>query len=116
MYNRWTNILSCIAKYIINEIQSVTYLKLHTKIRIEIKHRIPLIQFKTIPSLYELANNNKPDKVWSDGDFGPYVYWKSLLLPFSGICGSVCQTFLWVELIIKITVDMNSIFMKLYVT
>ena len=77
MYNRWTNILSCIAKYRINEIQSVTYIKLYTKIRKEIKHRILLIQFKTIPSLYELANNNKPDKVWSDGDFGPYVYWKS---------------------------------------
>ena len=77
MYNRWTNILSCIAKYIINEIQSVTSIKLYTKIRIEIKHRIFLIQFKTIPSLYELANNNKPDNVWSDGDFGPYVYWKS---------------------------------------
>jgi hypothetical protein len=38
-------------------IQSVTYIKLYTKIRIEIKHRILLIQFKTIPSLYELVND-----------------------------------------------------------
>jgi hypothetical protein len=36
-------------------------------------------------------------------------YLQSLLLPFSGICGSVYRTFLWVELIIKITVDMNSL-------
>jgi hypothetical protein len=48
-----------LSKYIINEIQSVTYIKLYTKIRIEIKHRIFLIQFKTIPSLYELVNNYK---------------------------------------------------------
>jgi hypothetical protein len=37
-------------------------------------------------------------------------------LPFSGICGSAYRKFVWVELIIKITVDMNNIFMKLYVT
>ena len=52
-----TNILSCIAKYITDEIQSVTYLKLYTKIKIEIKHRILLIQFMALPSLYELVNN-----------------------------------------------------------
>jgi hypothetical protein len=50
---------------------------LASQIRIEIKHRILLIQFKTIPSLDELVNNYKPDIVWSDGDFGPDVYWKS---------------------------------------
>ena len=72
-----TNILSCIAKYITDEIQSVTYLKLYTKIKIEIKHRILLIQFMALPSLYELVNNYKPDILWSDGDIGPDAYKKS---------------------------------------
>lgn len=57
--------------------QSVTNLKLYTKIRIQIKDIIFLIQFKTVPSLYELVNNYKPDIVWPDGDNGPDEYWKS---------------------------------------
>jgi hypothetical protein len=51
--------------------------KLFTKIKIEIKHTILLIQFKTLPSLDELVNNYRPDRVWSDEDFGQDVYWKS---------------------------------------
>ena len=75
MHNRRTNI--CIPKYIINEIQSAAYLKLYTKIKIEIKHIILLIQFKRQPSFYELVSNYKLDRVWYDGYIGPDVFWKS---------------------------------------
>ena len=35
------------------------------------------LQSKTIPELYELVNNYKPDVVWSDGAQGTTEYWNS---------------------------------------
>lgn len=32
---------------------------------------------KTMPELYELVNNYKPDIIWSDGANGPDSYWKA---------------------------------------
>jgi hypothetical protein len=77
-----------------------------------------------ISSTYCWCSNQTLWWYWWIWDYRGHCLWHivflkylvSLLLPFSGICGSAYRKFVWVELIIKITVDMNNIFMKLYVT